>query len=53
MLICTIMGEICLVAVQQKINRYGFLMLHCIQQNKKLKECSGSMLKNDPFTTNK
>ena len=53
MLICTIMGEICLVVVQQKINRYGFLLLHCIQKNKKLKGCLGSMLKNDPFTTNK
>ena len=53
MLICTLMTEICLVAVQHKINRYGFLLPHCIQQNKKLKECSGSILKNDPFTTNK
>ena len=53
MLICNIMGEICLVAAQQKINRYGFLLPHCIQQKKKLKECSGSILKNDPFMTNK
>ena len=28
MLICTIMGEIYLVAAQQKINRYGILLLH-------------------------
>ena len=34
MLICTLMGEICLVAVQQKINRYGFLLLHMIVFNK-------------------
>ena len=37
MLICTLMKEICLVAVQKKINRYGFLLLHCIQQKKKVK----------------
>ena len=37
MLICTIMGEICMVAVQQKINCYGFLLLHCIEQKKKNK----------------
>ena len=53
MLICTLMGEICLAAVQQKINGYGFLLLHCIQQKNTLKGCSGSILKNDPFTTNK
>ena len=35
MLICNIMGEICLVAVQQKINSNGFLLLHSIQQKKK------------------
>ena len=34
MLICTIMGEICMVVVQQKINRYGFLLLHMIVFNK-------------------
>ena len=43
MLICNIMGEICLVVVQQKINSNGFLY----------KECSGSILKNDPLMTNK
>ena len=53
MLICTLMEEICLAAVQQKINGYGFLLLHCIQQKNTLKGCSGSILKNDPFTTNK
>ena len=53
MLICNIMGEICLVVVQQTINSNGFLLLHSIQQKKKIKECSGSILKNDPFMTNK
>ena len=38
MLICTLMGEICLVAVQQKINRYGFLLLHMIVFNKTRRE---------------
>ena len=37
MLICTLMGEICLAAVQQKINGYGFLLLHCIQPKKHVK----------------
>ena len=56
MLICTIMGEICLVAVQQKINRPVWVSptaYDCIQQNKKVKGCSGCILKNDPFKTNK
>ena len=49
------MGEICLVAVQQKLTGMGFscCIYDCIQQTKKVKGCSGSILKNDPFTTNK